>query len=229
VPSGTGLTSSYDNVDRTLYTTASISPTASRWLVVDSCGRAATDPGAPTISGLSLSWTQEASLLSTGASPPRLARHYAWTGVAPGSGAITISWGATTSIGTAWHVYELSADVDTSDPFVQTVTSAPGTAGTGITISLAAFGSTDNRPLIAAYHGANETSTVEAGYTEIGNVFGTAGNLSWATAYHGTTADTTPSYSWVANTSERAAIGSEIKAAPAGAVVIRRTLLGVGL
>lgn len=218
----THITSSYSNTDATSYTTASISPTANRWLVIDTVSRRNPQhAAAPTISGLSggtsLTWILELSLndgTSDAASPGRVSRHYAWTGASPGTGTIGISWGAETSIGTAWIVYELGATTDTSDPFVQSASHKEDTAtATSGTVTLAAFGSANNRPLICSYHDINEASTPEAGYTEIGDVAGTAGNLSFAAAFHGSTTDTSPSYSWT-TTAHNAQIASEIKAGP---------------
>lgn len=211
MPTATHLTSSYNNVDATSFATASISPTASRWLVADVWSR--DDVGsiaAPTITGLSLSWTTEHTKIPA-AGTHQVTRAYAATGGSPGSGAITFNFGAATHDGCAWIVYELSSDVDAADPFVQSV--SIDVTGTSISVTLAAFGSSDNRPLICAAHRANEISNPEAGYTEIGDVSGTGPDEGFAAAYHGTTTDTTPSYSWVTNTSPCIAIASEIKAA----------------
>lgn len=216
----THLTSSYDNVDRTAYTTASISPTASRWLVIDVANAKAAVPEIPTVTGLSLTWTQEATVASAAVSQDRRStRVYAWTGASPGSGALTITFSATQT-GCAWIVYELGADVDTSDPFVQTATTSSDAAGTSASVALAAFGSANNRPLICAVHAANEVSTPEAGYTEIGDVNSNAPILGFAAAFHGSSTDTSPSYSWASSTTTNAAIASEIKAAASGGATV---------
>jgi hypothetical protein len=231
MPSASLLTQSYDNVDRTSYTTASVSPTANRWLVVDCWGRDdATLIPVPTVSGLSLSWVTELTDQSA-STTHRIGRFYAATGGSPGSGTITIDWGASTVDGAAWIVYELSSDVDASDPFVQSVSNELGGTNTSITVTLAAYGSSDNRPLICAVHRANEASSPEAGYTEIGDVNGASPITGFAAAYNSTTTDTTPSYSWVTGASDpQMAIASEIKAAGAGGgAVVRRALLGVGV
>jgi hypothetical protein len=212
MPSGTHLTSSFDNVDRTSYTTASISPTANRWLVVDTYGRQDTGPSTPTVSGLSLTWVAEHTKIDA-ALDHVVQRAYANTGGSPGSGTITINYGAT-HVGCAWIAYELSSDVDASDPFVQTLSNE--SIGTSISVTLAAFSSGNNRPLICAFHRATEASAQEAGYTEIGDVNGTSPAAGFAAAIHETATDTVPSYSWVTNVSPNLAIASEIRTAAGG-------------
>jgi hypothetical protein len=230
MPTATLLTSSFDNVDRTSYTTASVSPSANRWLVVDCYSRQDTGPATPTVSGLSLTWVAEHTKIDTAADHV-IQRAYANTGGSPGSGIITINYGAT-HVGCAWVVYELSADVDASDPFVQTVSNELTIGATQITVTLAAFGSANNRPLIMAFHRSTEVATPEAGYTEIGDVNGTLPAAGVAVAIHETTADTTPTYSWTTSVSPSLSIASEVKAAAGGGggpTVSRRTLLGVGV
>jgi hypothetical protein len=205
------LTSSYDTVDRTSYTTASVSPVGDRWLVVDSYAR--WDAGlihAPTVTGLSLTWINEAGVTNA-AVTHQVTRSYARTPASPGSGTILLSWGADTMDAAGWIVYQLGSDMDASDPFVQTATLASGSDGLSITVTLSAFTDGANRPLICASHRANEGSTPEAGYTEIGDVSGVT--VGFAAASHSTTTDTSPSYSWATSASSPSlAIASEMKA-----------------
>ena len=204
----TSLAAAGDGTDLSTYVTASISPGANRWLVADVQNSQAGGPQTPTISGLSLTWTQEATA-TTAANARRLTRFYAWTGASPGSGALTFDFAAVTQNSCVWSVYEMTG-VDTGDPFVQSASDAPGGNGTSTTVTLAAFGSTDNRPLIAATHSANEVSDPEAGYTEIADVSGAAFS-ALATAYHSGATDTTPSYSWATSVSNRLGLASEVK------------------
>lgn len=217
----THLTSSYDNVDRTNYDTASISPTANRWLVIDVFQGSTLDLTAPTITGLvggsSLTFVQEASL-SYGGATRRLTRFYAWTGAAPGTGTIDINF-TLGQIGCAWIVYEISG-ADETDPFVQSATAAGGGAATSVAVTLAAFASSDNRPLIVAHHAVNEGvahDTTPSAYTEIApsDLAGAAPAVGMNTAYNSTDTDTTPSYSWATSTGTSAAVASEIKAGAA--------------
>lgn len=221
MPTASFLTQGSSVTPATFYNTASISPTADRWLVVDSWSRRDTGTiPAPTVTGLSLSWTNEASVTG-GTATHVLARRYAFTGASPGSGAITLTFGGANQDACAWGVYELSSDTDGSDPFVQTATTDQEAVGTSISVTLAAFADANNRPLIAACHRANEASTPEGGYTEIVDVT-TAGPIEGlAVAYHPSATDTTVSYTWTTNSSNPSlAIASEMKQAVAGGAVL---------
>lgn len=209
----TVLTSSYNNADQASYTTASISPGGERYLCLEVFSSRTAPTAVPTISGLSLTWIQEATVsITPAASEHRLTRFYARTPVSPGSGTITIDFGAATQGGCAWAVLELSADIDHVDPFVQSLTANPGTSAANISVTLAAYNSANNRPLIAIWHLTNEASAEEAGYTELVDHNGATPNSGFAVAYHPTSADTTPSYSWVTATTSRLAIASEMRA-----------------
>ena len=95
--------------------------------------------------------------------------------------------------------------------FVQVVKSTPNTAGTSVTISLAAAGSADNRPFLAVAHAANEATTPRASWTEIGDTQDIAPNRGTETQWRSDTFETTASATWT--TSERyGAMAFEIKA-----------------
>ncbi|MGH9199010.1 MAG: IPT/TIG domain-containing protein, partial [Acidimicrobiia bacterium] len=67
-PSGLAISlkvAATDSVDRSTYTTASISPTANRWLVVDVGTDATTAPNVPTLSGGGLMYTMEKTQLGS--------------------------------------------------------------------------------------------------------------------------------------------------------------------
>jgi hypothetical protein len=203
-------TNAWDNVDRVQYTTASVSIAADRWVVIDVLNTRAAPAPEPVISGLTLTWVKEDSVVSAaGGSERRASKFYARASGAQ-SGTITIDFGSSTQTGCAWHVYEMNAATNVSDPFVQTVSSAPATTDTSIVVTLASFALTGNRPLIVAFHLANEASTHESGYTELGDVNGSAPTIGFAVAFHPTATDTSPSYSWATTTASRAAIASEI-------------------
>lgn len=206
------MTSLYDGVDATSFVTASITPGAEKWLVADIWSR--DDAGtiaAPVVSGFSLTWVTEHTKI--GVNPAQqVSRFYAWTGGGPGSGSITFDFSPATHDAAAWIVYQITG-ADTTDPFVQSV-SVEQAGGTSISVTLAAFGSSDNRPLICAAHRADEVSTQKTDYAEIGDVRGAAPLEGFAAAWLENAADTTPSYSWATSASDpQFAIASEIKAA----------------
>jgi hypothetical protein len=220
----TALTSSYDNVDRTTYTTASVSPTASRWLVLDTFARFAGAQPTPVVSGLSLTWVTELTVTDFNNALMRLGRYYAWTGAAPGSGTISIDYSPTTMIGAGWVVYEMSG-ANTSDPFVQSVGVDPNTTDTSTTVTLSAFGNAANRPVISSFHNrfdeGSDPDTTPSAYTELADVFGANPSCSFAVAWNSANTDTTPSYSWLTSVNLHMALASEIAdAGAAGSTVV---------
>ena len=196
-------------VDASSFATASVSPGADRWLVADVASGKSTGPiTQPTVSGLSLTWFTE-NFSQSAAGARAMSRFYAWTGAAPGSGAVTFDFVGDTQTSATWAVYEITG-ASTSDPFVQTVSAVPGGGSLSISATLAAFSDSNNRPLIAAEHATAEVSDPEAGYTELADQTQTAGAIGFGVAWHSSATDTTPTYSWATSTSNRIAIASEI-------------------
>jgi hypothetical protein len=207
------LINNFNNVDLSSYPTASISPTAGRWLIVDVASDATVAPNAPTLSGGGFTYTQEATILGAvgGGTTRRCTRFYTWTGASPGSFAITIDFATQTQEMVEWIVYELDG-VNLSDPFVQSVTAA--SSGTTPTVTLAAFASGDNRPLSFCMAGTTFTS-VDA--TEIGAGAGVdAPSRSW---WNPSVADTTPEAT-LSVSAEWKMLASEINSASAGGFVV---------
>lgn len=213
--------SAYDNADKTdtYYETASISPTASRWLVADVMMSYTSSPPDPTISGLiggsTLTWSTESSTVLLG--DRRLVRAYAWTGASPGTGTLrfTISGSAN---GCAWVVYELSSDVNDTDPFVQTQTADSDPSQVyNITVTLSSFAYSGNRPLMFHLHQQNEGSSAEAGWTEVApaDVYGSGPNNSIQSTYNPDTADTSAYASW-STQGYACALASEVNMEAAG-------------
>jgi len=195
--------------DASSFATASVSPGSDRWLVADvASGKSVGPITQPTVSGLSLTWFTE-NFSQSAAGARAASRFYAWTGTSPGSGAVTFDFVGDTQTSATWAVYEITG-ASTSDPFVQTVGAVPGGGSLSISVTLAAFSDSNNRPLIAAEHATAEVSDPEAGYTELADQTQTAGAIGFAVAWHSSTTDTTPSYSWATSTSNRIAIASEI-------------------
>jgi hypothetical protein len=197
--------------DATSYATASITPTANRWLILDFwVFNSDVTPVPPTtVTGNGLTWTLVHEETSSNGNH-NLSRWKAWTGATPSAGAVTADFGAVLQRGAGWSISEFDG-LDTSDPFVGTnhVVNMPGTSGTSIDCTLAAFAHADNRALIQVMHTANEASAPEAGLTELSDTNGTGPAAGHAVAWGN---DTTPSYTWVTSQA-RAAIASELKAA----------------
>lgn len=206
IPAPVVMAQMADTVDAASYAFASIAPLANRWLCVDFAhGVSAGTPNAPTVSGLGLTWATETTALST---TRRFSRAYAFTGSSPTPDVITCDLAGQTQVFGIGAV--LALQLDLADPFVQ---SDPATGtGPSVAFSLAAYGDAANRPLVGVWHGANETTTPEAGYrTALDIQTGSAPNIAYLAAYNPDTADTSPTASWTTSAGFRGA-ASEMKA-----------------
>lgn len=151
------------------WSTASVSPTSNALvlLAVSIRNGASTNPGTPSVSGNSLTWVLINSIVYDSTSGSRRAVFlFRAMGASPSSGAITIT-PAETDTDAAWVVDE-STGVDTSGTngsgaIVQSVTNKDesGTVSS-LTVTLAAFGSTNNATYGTFGIGAN-TGTFTAG------------------------------------------------------------------
>ena len=191
--------------DAATYTTQTLVPGQDRWLVIDVAnGTASGTAGSPVLTGLGLSFTQESTIVQT---TRRLTRFYARLGSTPTSGTITIDFAGVVQSMCDWSIYELTG-LSVSDPFVQS--DAKGATATSVSHTLAAFASPNNRALIATWHGANEVTTEEVGYTNISDrrESGTPPQ-ALAVSWNANVEDTTPSYSWSTSSGYRS-IASEL-------------------
>lgn len=159
------------NSSGTSYNTASISPTNGKLVIVMVHSRDNSTPhSVPTLSGLSMTWTQIVNKTQANGSVGNSVTFF--RGVANGnSGAITISY-ATTQSRIGWGVIELD-NVDTggtngSNAIVQTATSGSNSGSGSVGPTLGAFSSVDNATMAGfIMNGTNPSWTPEGGYTEI--------------------------------------------------------------
>jgi hypothetical protein len=209
----------------TSFNTASVSPTGNRLILVSIhayINTGSVQPSAPTVTGNGITYT----LIGSGQDVDNVgtdrATMWIYRGMAasPSTGAISISFGATTMTRCFWSVDQSDANVDTSgtngsgaivtDPPVG-VTVAAATGTSNITYSPAM--TSGNSAFAAIAHQSNEQVTPRASWTELADTFPvTLGNIE--TQYFAGT-DTAASGTWT--TSARGAgIALEIKAAASG-------------
>jgi hypothetical protein len=210
----TEKTASYDNVDRTTYTTASVTPAANKTLVLDGFV-SGTSPVVTAVnwSGGGAAWTLEKEDNGSGRSVFRWRYQNASP---PGANTIDIVVGGGSGItGCEWAVTEVdgqdTSGTNGSGAFVQSV-SATGT-GTAGNATLAAYSHANNRPLACLGVAVNAALTPEltGGTNSFGGSPATSGQTQWSTS----TQDTTPSWTWTGSAAWRS-IASEIKAAGGG-------------
>lgn len=172
------LTSNFDNVDRTSYPFASVSPSASSLVVVCTMVAASVTAGTPTVSdalsGGSLTWNVIDQALDGIRSHGLF---WAQCGASPGSGVITLNWtgGDATAIGANWFVIQITGH-RLSNPIPQfKKAGGDGTSATAPTGTLTnAIGKAANRVFCYVTHRANEATTERTNWTELGDFNGTA-------------------------------------------------------
>jgi hypothetical protein len=182
-------------------------------------------PVNPTLSGNGLTWVLVASK-DTFTTETHIFRAM---GASPSTGAITISYGAETETQCAWSVVEFDG-VDTSGTNGSGAIVQSGTASatdSPISVTLAAFGSTDNAAFSCAVHFSNENTTEGSGFTELSDS-AVAENARGFQAQWKLN-DNVPSCSWATTTADAQMVAVEIKAAAgAEAATPSLNLLGVG-
>jgi len=210
------LTGAYDSTDQTngVYTTASISPTSGRLIILAVRSSAVTAPATPTASGNGLTWTQLRTELDNG-STRRQTIFYGLTSGAS-AGTVTIDHGVASAInGCAWSIVEFTGTVLTGtngiDAIVQSNAATPSGSSTSVTVTLSAFGdATNNAAYCAVGHTANEATT-NVLTTELHDVNGANPNYAFETEYQvGQSTSITPT--WSTNAAGRIAQALELKA-----------------
>lgn len=166
------LTSGSDTVDRTTYTTASVTPTANALVLVAAYSRRNPGVDVSSISGNGLTWVKIASVTST-ALTFRYISLWRAMGASPSAGTIGITWAGQCN-NSAWSVFEITgtdtSGTDGSGAIVQSGTSPDPSTGTSGTITLSAFGSTNNMGVGFFHHNADEATTPGSGFTEIHDI-----------------------------------------------------------
>lgn len=192
----------------TSFNTASIAPSANKLIILTVGNKFSGVPNIPTVTGDNVTWTQIATRRSATNTDLRITMFRA-TG-SPTSGALTIDFAGQTQANCMWSVSEFAnvklSGVNGADGVVQEADNDSNTTATGITVTLAAFASTDN-----ATHGViveDSTTTVNAGggFTELASSFTNQGIESeWKNSN-----DTTVDWTWASSVSGVDAMAIEI-------------------
>jgi hypothetical protein len=216
---GTSLHTSTDASSYT-YASATYSNNKLYLLFTNTSIASGTAPTVDTVSGGGITWV-EVGTAGGRAYSGTVRRVQCFRGLVTSgatTGALTLTLSGTS---TQMHAVVLEFDgMDTSGTngsgaIVQIVTNIA--TATSLTVTLAAFGSSDNRPVGWFCHRANEATANGTGYTELDDGTGTTPSAGSEAEWHATTADTTPNASW-ATSSDSGGIGIEVKAAAAGVI-----------
>lgn len=162
------LTDSLDATG-TSYTTASISPASNQLILatIYSRSNSAGQSLAPTLTGNGLTWVQVATLADS-ATTQRISLFRALGSAVAGT--VVIDFGAVTQARCGWSISQFNnvalTGTNGSGAIVQSVTNKDEGTNTGLTVTLAAFGSVNN----ATYGGvkAGNPITPGTGFAELG-------------------------------------------------------------
>lgn len=224
------LTSGSDSVDRQSYSTASITPSANKLILLSIAARhASLDPVDPVVTGCGLTWVKVNSVNWDNSGSQKRTHLYRAMGASPSTGAITMDFSAQTAQNDVlWSVDEFDG-VDTSGTngsgaVVQSVTNFNNNSpSNGLTITLAAFGSTNNATFGVFGTDTNTGHAVGAGFSSLAYAQTSAGGLGIESEFKNTN-DTSVDYA-VTN-SLIGGVAIEIKAA---AVTTVKTLAAMGV
>ncbi len=204
------LTDDFSATDGTVFTTASITPSANKLILLYISGRPSGSTPTAIVTGNGLTWV----LVNGEDTSVRYSALYRAMGASPSSGAVTITFSLEMRNAT-WEISEFDF-VDTSGTngsgaIVQSVRDT-ASAATSITPTLAAFADATNN---ATYMGAthrdhNNAMTPEAGFTELSD--NSTGEQHVGAAQWRIGEDVSPTYSW-SGSAGAVAVACEIKAA----------------
>jgi len=182
----TELTKGLDTDGGSSSTTASITPTASKLVILAIRSRTniTADPSNPTISGCNLTWNLITDKITDDGGTSREKMWlYRGFGASPTTGGITIDFGGQAQTHTGWIVNQFGSGVDTAtnDGIVQSSTASilnAGPADITLSTTLAAFGSTDNATFgfFSCFTG-NNSATAGSGFSIVSHTADAAGTL----------------------------------------------------
>lgn len=214
----------FNNSDLSSYSTGSWTPPTSGLILcfvgdrISTSGSAPTPP-APTVSGNGITWTQISTVLWRVVSGTARVRLTLFAANASGSstGATTIDFGGNVRVRCDASFF-LAEGVDLSGgvaaAFVQAATNS-STLSNSLSVSLAAAGHADNRPVAGVYTDVNEDVTPRASWTEADDSGSSSPVSRLATQYREDAFDSAASASWT-TADHCGIIAAELKAAVAG-------------
>ncbi|MGE0342570.1 MAG: hypothetical protein AB7O86_05840 [Porticoccaceae bacterium] len=223
------LTSNLDNVDRTSYTTASISPAANSLLLLFTNSSHATLSAPRTVPTSSHgTWVEVAGRHWSSADVRYMGLWILQCGGTPGSGAVTLTendtGGGTTSTGTGWSIIEVTGH-HVGEPIRQVQypgTASLNTAATSYEVPLLPPHDANSRPFACFAHRVNEAMTHRTNWTELSDNGATSPSMGFHTQWRSDAFETMASSSWATGTGY---FGIAVEIAEAGATSIDRATI----
>lgn len=221
----TVLDTGSSEIDQDVYTTGVITATPDKTLVLVVANHDSAGPATPTVTGVAATWDFQGSLaFSDSGAPTR--RISVWTAndAAPTAEAITLDFTAAGQQGSIhWHVLQLEGD-DILAPVVQLASNYLDVAATGVSVNLAAFGSSSNGVLAFLYKNNSAVVTRETGYTELSNTTLATPNTSLTSVFRDNP-DVQVDFAWTGSL-KAGAVAIEIKSAVELTATQKSTYMG---
>jgi len=184
--------------------TASISPAANKLILVSVRNGLAGTPNEPTITGASMTWVKIATAFDGVNNRVTIFRGLS---ASPSSGALTIDCGGQSQSAIGWSVDQFTgidiSGTNGSGAIVQSNTATLNGSASSITVTLSAFGSSNNATYGAAFWGP-EGPTAGANFTSLAG----ASNM---TAQWANNPQTSVNWTFGSNSSQGDAVAVEIK------------------
>ncbi len=200
------LTSGADLTTTHTFTTASISPVANRLITLWIGNRKNGGSSSPSVSGGGLTtWVKKKTITGDGGDYRYTLFH--GMSAAPGSGAITITFGGVNQESCVWSVLQ-HGNVDTSGANGAGAIAQVGSRLNGTTVNLGAFESASNATVGGFLVKAATSLTAESGFTQLANLAGNNFRVltEWLAA-----PDTTPSVTAAGGTEAFLGIAIELR------------------
>jgi hypothetical protein len=177
--SGTSLASAGSATDAASYATAPVTPAANALILVSFATRTGitANPNQPTLTGCGLTWVVVDSVVyDDTSSSRRRVTLFRGMGSSPSSGALTFDCGGQTQTGAVWSIDQFT-NVDTSGTngsgaIVQSANASildnSGTPASSLTVTLGAFGSTNNATFGVLADEFAGSESPGSGFTQLG-------------------------------------------------------------
>ncbi|HEX2910381.1 MAG TPA: hypothetical protein VH186_06200 [Chloroflexia bacterium] len=204
------LTNAYTNALQSSFSTASITPTANKVVIIAVFNEGYTiDAGVPSISGCNITWNQITTRMQNSGNNYWRSRVTLFWGVSdtPTVGALTINCGANSS-NTAWAVVQLTGAA-TVTPIVQSNTNSFNGSATGLSLTLSSFANPLNATLGICFAEGVSMNNSGSNFTNLSLLYNNKVNTQFANS-----PQTNVNWTWSSTNDRSVAAAIEIKNQP---------------
>ena len=176
-------------------------------------------PDTPTVSGNGIAWVQIGTTFDLDGGGNGLSLFGAFASGAT-AGVTTVDFAGNTQTHCVMQFSQVTG-ADESGTIANTIVQNPTSSGSGASgsVTLAAAGSSDNRPISCFWHKKNEVSTQRTNWTELDDQNGTGQSRSVGSQYRSDAFEVTASASWTTS-ANWGGTAAEIKAVAGGVTLV---------